>query len=240
MVMGKAQQPQQQQATGTVAKTPQYFVRTYTVGPGQMVEDGPMMRYGVALASINPLWGLGFVQISLDNGPYLPISLLPIRQPFEYVTLYNTHPNTTFTVTLVYTLTPEAEILGEYNYVYQQFNQELTITASFSGTSSGNLGPYYIGTRSIVRVIVSGTVTSTATGYLGQVQVTLFNSDQSGNQYDSWILGIIAQPYSSNWLLGPQSIDATIDGSLLNPYILLNFLLSTYTSVSLNITIVAR
>ncbi len=229
-----------------LVRTPRYYVETYSLGPGQKREVGPLMAYGVALSSINPLWGLGFVSVSLDNGPFIPISLLPIRQPFQYVTIYNMHPNTSFTVTLVYTLDSEAEIYGQFNYVYAQFNQELTITDTFSATNGGtsmvfyNKGPYYIGTRSIVLVNITGTVSSTNSGYIAQVQVELFNSDALGNTYSDWGLGFIGQQISSTWFAGPSSLLVSLDGSLLQPYVILNFGLSSYAQASLNITIVAR
>jgi len=56
-----------------LAKTPKYFKKTYVVEPNQEVQDVLPVCYGVNLATINPLYGLGFVEFSLDSGNYLPI-----------------------------------------------------------------------------------------------------------------------------------------------------------------------
>jgi len=43
-----------------LAKTPKYFKKTYVVEPNQEVQDVLPVCYGVNLATINPLYGLGF------------------------------------------------------------------------------------------------------------------------------------------------------------------------------------
>ena len=131
--------------------------------------------------------------------------------------------------------------MGTYSPTYTAFNQELIIQQSVSGTANQNIGPFYIGTRSIVTIAITNVSITSQSGTLGQIQVTLYNSDQNGNQYDWFVLGVIQQPLNSAYLYGPQSIVASIDGSLLNPYILLSITISsTVTSYSFTLTITAR
>jgi hypothetical protein len=132
-------------------------------------------------------------------------------------------------------------LLGTYSPTYTAFNQELIIQQSVSGTANQNIGPFYIGIRSIVTIAITNVSITAQSGYLGQLQATLYNSDQSGNQYDWFVLGNIQQPLNSSALYGPQSIVASIDGSLLNPYILLAIMISGVTkSYSFNLMITAR
>jgi len=232
----------QQEVTPLVAS--KYF-RTVaiTIGPQQKYEINIHRGYYLMYTFVDPPWGLGFLRVSVDNGPFIPITLLPYYDSggFQYVTVYNTHPNTSFTVELVISLTSKIQLLGTYSPTYTAFNQELIIQQSISGTANQIIGPFYIGIRTIVTIAITNVSITAQSGYLGQLQVTLFNSDQSGNQYDNFVLGIIQQPLNSSALYGPQSIVASIDGSLLNPYILLSIMISSVTtSYSFNLTITAR
>ena len=232
----------QQEVTPLVAS--KYF-RTVaiTIGPQQKYEINIHRGYYLMYTFVDPPWGLGFLRVSVDNGPFIPITLLPYYDSggFQYVTVYNTHPNTSFTVELVISLTSKIQLLGTYSPTYTAFNQELIIQQSISGNAEQWLGPFYIGIRTIVVIMVTNTRITAQIGYLGQIHVTLYNSDQSGNQYDWFVLGVIQQPLNSSFLYGPQSIVASIDGSLLNPYVLLHITISSVTtSYSFNLTITAR
>jgi len=214
-----------------------------TIGPNQKYEINIRRGYYLMYTYVDPPWGLGFLKVSVDNGPFIPITLLPYYDAggFQYITVYNTHPNTSFTVELVVSLTSKIQLLGTYSPTYTAFNQELIIQQSVSGTSNQNIGPFYIGIRSIVSVAITNVSITSQSGTIGEIQVTLYNSDQSGNQYNSWVLGLIQQPLNSAYLYGPQSIVASIDGSLLNPYILLNIMITSgITSYSFTLTITAR
>ena len=112
-----------------LSKTPKYFKRQYTLSPGQEVEETLSICYGVNLSLLDPLYGLGFVEFSLDNGNFIPITYMPVYMPFQRIVLKNTHPNATFTLELVYLLEPNVQVLGTFNYVYNQFNIESNITA---------------------------------------------------------------------------------------------------------------
>jgi len=232
----------QQEVTPLVAS--KYFKTVaITVSPNSEYEINIHRGYYLMYTYVNPPWGLGFLKVSVDNGPFIPITLLPYYDSsgFQYVTIYNTHPNTSFTVELVIALTNKIQLLGTYSPTYTAFNQELIIQQSVSGTANQNIGPFYIGIRSIVTVAIINVSITSQSGTIGQLQVTLYNSDQSGNQYNSWVIGLIQQPLNSAYLYGPQSVMASIDGSLLNPYILLNIMPSSgVTSYSFTLTITAR
>ena len=216
-----------------------------TISPNSKYEINIHRGYYLMYTYVNPPWGLGFLQVSVDNGPFIPITLLPYYDAggFQYVTIYNTHPNTSFTVELVISLTNKIQLLGTYSPTYIAFNQELIIqqSYSFSGSNEQNIGPFYIGIRSIVTVAITNVSIRSESGTLGQIQFTLYNSDQNGNEYNWWVLGLIQQPFTSAYLFGPQSIVASIDGSLLNPYILINIMPSdNVLSYSFTLTITAR
>jgi len=232
----------QQETTPLVAS--KYFKTVaITVGPNSEYEINVHRGYYLMYTYVDPPWGLGFLRVSVDNGPFIPITLLPYYDAggFQYITVYNTHPNTSFTVELVVSLTNKIQLLGTYSPTYTAFNQELIIQQSVSGTGNQNIGPFYIGIRSIVTIAVTNVSITSQSGTIGQIQVSLANSDQSGNAYNWFTLGIVQQPLNSNALFGPQSIVASIDGSLLNPYILLNIMISsTVTSYSFTLTITAR
>jgi len=232
----------QQETTPLVAS--KYFKTVaITVSPNSEYEINIHRGYYLMYTYVNPPWGLGFLKVSVDNGPFIPITLLPYYDTggFQYITVYNTHPNTSFTVELVVSLTSKIQLLGTYSPTYTAFNQELIIQESISGTGNQNIGPFYIGIRSIVTIAITNVSITAQSGYLGQLQVTLYNSDQSGNQYNNFVLGVIQQPLNSSALYGPQSIVASIDGSLLNPYILLSIMISSVTtSYSFALTITAR
>jgi len=232
-----------QQETVPLVASKYFKTVAITVGPNQKYEINIHRGYYIMYTFVNPPWGLGFLQISVDNGPFIPITLLPYYDSggFQYITVYNKHPNTSFTVELVISLTSKIQLLGTYSPTYTAFNQELIIQQTVSGSANTLLGPFYIGIRSIVTIAITNVSITSQSGYLGQLQATLFNSDQSGNQYDWFVLGVIQQPLNSSVLYGPQSIVASIDGSLLNPYILLAIMISsTTTSYSFNLTIMAR
>ena len=232
-----------QQETVPLVASKYFKTVAITVGPNQKYEINIHRGYYIMYTFVNPPWGLGFLQISVDNGPFIPITLLHYYDSggFQYITVYNKHPNTSFTVELVISLTSKIQLLGTYSPTYTAFNQELIIQQTVSGSANTLLGPFYIGIRSIVTIAITNVSITSQSGYLGQLQATLFNSDQSGNQYDWFVLGVIQQPLNSSALYGPQSIVASIDGSLLNPYILLAIMISsTTTSYSFNLTIMAR
>ena len=232
----------QQEVTPLVAS--KYFKTiAITVSPGSKYEINIHRGYYLMYTFVDPPWGLGFLQVSVDNGPFIPITLLPYYDSggFQYITVYNKHPNASFTIELVIALTNKIQLLGTYSPTYTAFNQELIIQESISGTSNQTIGPFYIGIRSIVTIAITNVSITAQSGYLGQFQVTLYNSDQSGNQYNDFVLGVIQQPLNSSALYGPQSIVASIDGSLLNPYVLLTITISSMTtSYSFNLTITAR
>jgi len=232
----------QQEVTPLVAS--KYFKTVaVTIGPNQKYEINVHRGYYLMYTYVDPPWGLGFLEVSVDNGPFIPITLLPYFDAggFQYVTIYNTHPNTSFTVELVISLTNKIQLLGTYSPTYTAFNQELIIQQSVSGTANQNIGPFYIGIRSIVTIAITNVSITSQSGTLGQIQVSLANSDQSGNAYNWFVIGLLQQPLNSAYLYGPQSIVASIDGSLLNPYILLNIAPSSgVLSYSFTLTITAR
>jgi hypothetical protein len=195
-----------------LAKTPKYFKKTYNIPPNQEVQDVLPVCYGVNLATISPLYGLGFVEFSLDSGNYLPISYMPVYMPFQRITLRNTHPNQTFTVELVYILEPNAEVLGTFNYVYQQFNLEFYLTVasnvSFSSSTTVNYGPFYIGTRSQVRVVANFASLGS-----NEAEVYIYNSDAQGNAYEGFP-GNVATGSINNIVID-------VAGWLLAPYVLI-------------------
>ena len=200
------------QQEANLAKTPKYFKKTYNIPPNQEVQDVLPVCYGVNLATINPLYGLGFVEFSLDSGNYLPISYMPVYMPFQRITLRNNHPNQSFTVELVYILEPNAEVLGTFNYVYQQFNLEFYLTVasnvSFSSSTTVNYGPFYIGTRSQVRVVANFASLGS-----NEAEVYIYNSDAQGNAYEG---------FPGNVASGPvNNIVIDVAGWLLAPYVLI-------------------
>jgi len=218
------------QQEANLAKTPKYFKKTYVVEPNQEVQDVLPVCYGVNLATINPLYGLGFVEFSLDSGNYLPISYMPVYMPFQRIALKNTHPNQTFIVELVYLLEPNAEVLGTFNYVYQQFNLEFYLTVAsnvaFSSSTTVNYGPFYIGTRSQARVVGNFTLSGNS------ATVNLYNSDNAGHLYEE---------FPGNVASGPiNNVVIDVDGWLLAPYVVVQVEVSiTSGSVTLNYLILS-
>ena len=192
-----------------LSKTPKYFKRQYTLSPGQEVEETLPVCYGVNISEISPLYGLGFIEFSLDSGNFIPITYMPVYMPFQRIVLKNTHPNATFTLELVYLLEPNAQVLGTFNYVYNQFNIEsnITVATNVTFTTSTNVkyGPFYIGTRNQLRAIANFTTNGNV------ANIVVYNSDVQGNLYEE---------YSSN-VTNNATNDAVvvIDGLLLAPYV---------------------
>jgi len=157
------------------------------------------------------LYGLGFIEFSLDNGNFIPITYMPVYMPFQRIVLKNTHPNATFTLELVYLLEPNIQILGTFNYVYNQFNIESNITVAtnvqFTTSTNVKYGPFYIGTRNQLRAIANFTTNGNV------ADVAVYNSDMQGNLYEE---------YDSN-VINNVTNDAVIiiDGLLLAPYVVI-------------------
>ncbi len=216
--------------TSPMAVSPKYAKRTFTVGPGQEVQF-ELLSYGVALATMNPLYGLGFIQFSLDNGEYLPITYMPVRMPFQYINFRNIHPNQSFTFDVIFILNESTVLEGSFSSIYQQFNQELTISVvNTTITSSQNVlyGPYYIGTRSQARVV------STVTASSGSLAaINLANSDPSGNLYETF-------PIRVNSLNSIGTID--VDGYMLAPYVAvyISYSVPSGGSIGINTTLTVR
>jgi len=194
-----------------LSKTPKYFKKQYILSPGQEVEETLPVCYGVNLSLLDPLYGLGFIEFSLDNGNFIPITYMPVYMPFQRIVLKNTHQNTTFTLELVYLLEPNVQILGTFNYVYNQFNIEsnITVATNVTFTTSTNVkyGPFYIGTRNQLRAIANFTTNGNV------ADVAVYNSDVQGNLYEE---------YDSN-VMNNVTNDAVIviDGLLLAPYVVI-------------------
>jgi hypothetical protein len=224
-----------------------YFKQeTATLAPGQKLEIGGFKMYYVMYTLVDPPTGLGFLQISIDNGPFFPISLLPYRDEagFQYITIYNPSQTYTFTVSLIIAVSREASLLGTWTPSYAQINAELITSLQISQTSAYYVGPFYIGIRSIVYIsITNASLTTTSATNAAAVTVYLYNSDQLGNLYNQFLLGSLVQ-YPSGAPAGyvnQSSMYMTIDGSLLSNYIVLYFSPNAYTSkYAFNLQIVAR
>jgi len=194
-----------------VNKTPKYFKKQYTLSPGQEIEEILPICYGVNLSEISPLYGLGFIVFSLDSGNFIPITYMPVYMPFQRIILKNTHPNATFTLELVYLLEPNAQVLGTFNYVYNQFNIESNIVVAtnvpFTTSTTVTYGPFYIGTRNQLRALANFTTNGNV------ANITVYNSDAQGNLYEK---------YTSN-VTNNATNDAVvvIDGLLLAPYVVI-------------------
>jgi len=208
-----------------LSKTPKYFKRQYTLSPGQEVEETLPVCYGVNLSLLDPLYGLGFIEFSLDSGNFIPITYMPVYMPFQRIVLKNTHPNATFTLELVYLLEPNVQVLGTFNYVYNQFNIESNITVAtnvqFTTSTNVKYGPFYIGTRNQLRAIANFTTNGNV------ANIVVYNSDVQGNLYEE---------YSSN-VTNNATNDAVvvIDGLLLAPYVVIEVAtVVTSGSVTLN------
>ena len=223
-----------------------YFKQeTVTLQPGQKYEIGGFKMYYVMYTSINPPIGLGFLQISIDNGPFFPISLLPYRDEggFQYVTLYNASETYAFTVSLIIAVSREALLMGTWTPSYTQINAELITSVQVNQTSAYYAGPFYLGIRSVVYIsITNASLTTSSTTNAAAVTIYLFNSDQQGNLYNQFLLGSLVQ-YPSGYpgYASQSSMYATIDGALLSNYIMLYFVPNAYTTrYTFNLQIVAR
>ena len=213
-----------------VNKTPKYFKKQYTLSPGGQIEEVLPVCYGVNLSEISPLYGLGFIVFSLDSGNFIPVTYMPVYMPFQRIVLKNTHPNATFTLELVYLLEPDAQILGTFNYVYNQFNIESNIVVAtnvpFTTSTVATYGPFYIGTRNQLRAIANFIINGNV------ANIIVYNSDAQGNLYER---------YASN-VTNNATNDAVvvIDGLLLAPYIVIQVATNiTSGSVTLNYLLLA-
>jgi hypothetical protein len=223
-----------------------YFKQeTVTLQPKQKLEIGGFKMYYVMYTFVDPPTGLGFIQVSIDNGPFFPISLLPYRDEagFQYITLYN-NSTYTFTVSLIIAVSREASLLGTWTPSYVQLNTELITNVQVSQTSAYYAGPFYLGIRSVVYIsITNASLTTSSTTNAAAVTVYLYNSDQSGNLYNQFLLGSLVQ-YPSGapaGFINQSSMYVTIDGTLLSNYIMLYFDPNAYTSkYTFNLQIVAR
>jgi hypothetical protein len=218
-----------------------YFKQeTVTLQPKQKLEIGGFKMYYIMYTFVDPPTGLGFIQVSIDNGPFFPISLLPYRDEagFQYITLYN-NSTYTFTVSLIIAVSREASLLGTWTPSYVDINAERYVSASVSGTSSQYLGPYYIGIRPVVFVsLTSISLTSSSNLFAAGITIYVVNSDQLGNKYSYTILGSVLQ---GSIFYPTQSISFAIDGTLLTPYIMLYVQANPFTSQYVfNLTITAR
>ncbi len=224
-----------------------YFKQeTVTLAPNQKYEIGGFKMYYVMYTLVDPPTGLGFIQVSIDNGPFFPISLLPYRDDagFQYVTLYNKSQTYTFTVSLIIAVSREASLMGTWTPSYTQINAELITNIQINQTSAYYAGPFYIGIRSVVYIsITNASLITSSTTNAAAVTVYLYNSDQLGNLYNSFNLGSLVQ-YPSNAPSGyvnQKSMFVTVDGSLLSNYVMLYFSPNAYTSkYTFNLQIVAR
>ena len=222
-----------------------YFKQeTITLTPGQKYEIGGFKMYYVMYTLVDPPTGLGFLQISIDNGPFFPISLLPYRDDagFQYITLYNASPTYTVTVSLIIAVSREALLMGTWTPSYTQINVESFVSVSVNGTSSQYLGPYYIGIRSIVYISLSNiSLTSSSTTNAAGFDIFVVNSDQLGNKFSYIPLGSVIQWPSGVSLYNNTSFAAAVDGVLLTPYIMLYIWVNQYTtSYSFNLSITSR
>ena len=208
-----------------LSKTPKYFKRQYTLSPGQEVEEVLPVCYGVNLSLLDPLYGLGFIEFSLDNGNFIPITYMPVYMPFQRIVLKNTHPNTTFTLELVYLLEPNVQVLGTFNYVYNQFNIESNImvatNVTFTASTTATYGPFYIGTRNQLRVLGNFTTNGNT------ANIAVYNSDAQGDLFEE---------YRGNFVGGIINDSIVIvDGLLLAPYVVIQVGTTiTSNSVTLN------
>jgi len=208
-----------------INKTPKYFKKQYTLSPGQEVEEVLPICYGVNLSEISPLYGLGFIKFSLDNGNFIPITYMPVYMPFQRVILQNTHPNATFTLELVYLLEPDAQILGAFNYVYNQFNIESNIVvatnSTFTTSTTMTYGPFYIGTRNQLRVIGNFTTNGNT------ANIAVYNSDAQGDLFEEYRGNFVGGIIGSSIVI--------VNGLLLAPYIVVQVGITiTSSSVALN------
>ena len=223
-----------------------YFKQeTVVLQPNQKYEIGGFKMYYVMYTLVDPPTGLGFIQISMDNGPFFPISLLPYRDEagFQYITLYN-KSTYTFTVSLIIAVSREASLLGTWTPSYTQINAELITNIQISQTSAYYAGPFYIGIRSVVYIsIINASLTPSTTTAAAAVTVYLYNSDQLGNLYNQFLLGSLVQypPGAPAGFVNQNSMYIAIDGILLSNYIMLYFSPNSYTSkYTFNLQIVAR
>jgi len=224
-----------------------YFKQeTVTLAPGQKLEVGGFRMYYVMYTLIDPPTGLGFLQVSIDNGPFFPISLLPYRDDagFQYITLYNASPTYTVTVSLIIAVSKEASLLGTWTPSYAQINTELITSIQVNQTSAYYAGPFYLGIRSVVYIsITNASLTTSSTTNAAAITVYLYNSDQLGNLYNRFMLGSLVQYPSSGYsgYANQNSMYVTIDGALLSNYVMLYFAPNAYTaSYTFNLQIVAR
>ena len=209
----------------SLSKTPKYFKRQYTLSPGQEIEEVLPVCYGVNLSLLDPLYGLGFVEFSLDNGNFIPITYMPVYMPFQRIVLKNTHPNATFTLELVYLLEPNVQVLGTFNYVYNQFNIESNITVAtnvqFTSSTLATYGPFYIGTRNQLRVIGNFTTNGNI------ANIVVYNSDAQGDLFEE---------YRGNFVGGIINDSIVIvNGLLLAPYVVIQVGITITTSNSVTI-----
>jgi hypothetical protein len=223
-----------------------YFKQeTVTLQPGQKYEIGGFKMYYVMYTLVDPPTGLGFIQVSIDNGPFFPISLLPYRDEagFQYVTLYN-KSTYTFTVSLIIAVSREASLLGTWTPSYTQINAELITNVQVNQTTAYYAGPFYLGIRSVVYIsITNASLTTSSTTNAAAITVYLYNSDQSGNLYNQFLLGSLVQYPSGapSGYVNQNSMYVTVDGSLLSNYVMLYFNPNAYTSrYTFNLQIVAR
>ena len=222
-----------------------YFKQeTVTLQPGQKLEVGGFKMYYVMYTLVDPPVGLGFLQISIDNGPFFPISLLPYRDEagFQYITLYNASQTYTVTISLIIAVSREALLMGTWTPSYVDINAERYVSASVTGTASQYLGPYYIGIRSIVYISLSNiSLTSSSTTNAAGFDIFVVNSDQLGNRFSYIPLGSVIQWPSGVSLYNTTSFATAVDGVLLTPYIMLYIWVNQYTaSYSFNLTITSR
>jgi hypothetical protein len=223
-----------------------YFKQeTVTLAPGQKLEIGGFRMYYVMYTLVDPPMGLGFIQVSIDNGPFFPISLLPYRDEasFQYITLYNTSSTYTFTVSLIIAVSREATLLGTWTPSYTQINTELITNTQVSQTSAYYAGPFYLGIRTVVYIsITNASLTSSSSTYAAAITIYLYNSDQQGNKYNRFLLGSLVQyPSPPAGFVNQSSMFTTIDGVLLSNYVMLYFEPNSYTTkYTFNLQIVAR
>jgi len=208
-----------------INKTPKYFKKQYTLSPGGQIEEVLPVCYGVNLSDILPLYGLGFIVFSLDSGNFIPVTYMPVYMPFQRITIKNTHPNATFTLELVYLLEPDAQILGTFNYVYNQFNIESNITvatnSTFTTSTTMTYGPFYIGTRNQLRVIGNFTTNGNT------ANIAVYNSDAQGDLFEEYRGNFVGGIIGSSIVI--------VDGLLLAPYIVVQVGITiTSSSVTLN------
>jgi len=219
-----------------------YFKQeTVTLKPKQKLEIGGFKMYYVMYTLVDPPVGLGFLQISIDNGPFFPISLLPYRDEagFQYITLYNASQTYTVTISLIIAVSREALLMGTWTPSYVDINAERYISVSVSGTASQYLGPYYIGIRPVVLVsLTSISLTSSSSLFAAGITIYVVNSDQLGGKYSYVPLGSVLR---GSVFYPTTSMAFAVDGTLLAPYIMLYVQANPFTSsYAFNLTITAR